>query len=801
MSTRQPPSNVIGFGRQDSHGAGSRAFAAVRALVQQRLGTLVDGLYGAVDDALFDLAERAGNSLHQSRFFDGMREIRRKRQRAQTVWIDLVGKGLTALERNEKTKPRRTLPRSGEDLTLVEKGELEENLAIVAMGDKAIVRLNRSLYALERRLSQLFGGRTVDSENNPLGPRMLSETFGLSLEEFDLAVEVKLIVLKLFERHVLGLLENLYDEVNALLVQQGVMPELRYQLPGRGGGNPGGSGYAGPISRTGPRADSEGDAGANVGTLAADAIPEDSEHRQLHALLGELTQLLQARRSAGDLPVDRGGLAASQAALGPAVAPPSPREMLNALSLLQSELQGRGIGAAEPTSSAALKNALLEQIRALSGGQRPIALGGHEDLIDIVGMIFDYAIQDRNLPAPIAALLGRLQIPYLKVALIDRSFIARHDHPARHLLDELARSAIGWTEESDRDGRLIGQIRSIVDRLHRDFEDDVGIFRRLDEEFQAFLDSNRKRAELSERRATETARGRERLDLAQRSAAQAIMARVGGRELPVSVREFLTRRWSNYLVLTHLRHGEEAAAWQQAVRFIDDLAWSVAPKEDESEHRRLAILKPELESTFRQGMQTLGLHPHLTEELWAAVASIHARLAAPDGRDRESGTGAEYTQTDDLSVRFASTRPGEEIIISHQDLAEAAHGAPGGGQDDGWLEMARTLKAGTWIEFIKDDGSRERAKLLWISTIRALYLFVNRNGVKIAEKSDKELAAELKQHRAIILEQVALVDRALDEIVRRLRSNAAAAADGESADKLAKEPVAPVREGTPRDPN
>jgi hypothetical protein len=413
----------------------------------------------------------------------------------------------------------------------------------------------------------------------------------------------------------------------------------------------------------------------------------------------------------------------------------------------------------------------MDQVRALSGGLRPVGLGGHEDLIDIVGMIFDYAVQDRNLPAPIAALLGRLQIPYLKVALIDRSFIARHDHPARNLLDELANSAIGWTEESDRDGRLVGQIRSIVERLQRDFEDDIGIFQRLGDEFRAFLETNRRRAELSERRATETARGRERLDVAQRTAAQAIMARVGGRDLQTNVREFLTRRWSNFLVLTHLRHGEDSNEWAQAVRFIDDLAWSVEPKLDESERRRFEILRPEIESMFRQGMQALGLHAHLTEELWTGVEAIHVQLFDPRSRKPAPGTTA-TPQVEEVSIRFASTRPGEEIVISQDDLLATTEERGAQSPDDGWLEMARALKAGTWMEFIKDDGSRERAKLLWISTIRALYLFVNRNGVKIAEKSDRELAAELKQHRAVILEQVALVDRALDEIVRRLRANA-----------------------------
>jgi hypothetical protein len=775
MPASHPSNNVVEFGRPDGHGTAGRVFNAFRTVVQQRLSALADALYGNVDDALFDLSERSASSTHQARFFDGMREIRKKRQRAHAIWLDLVGRHVTALERNEPPRTRRNATRPKEDLSLVDEAELEENLAIEAMSDKATVRLNRALYALEQRLTQLLGGRLVDADNNPVGPRLLSDAFGQSLDEFDLEVEVKLIVLKLFERHVLGALDGVYDEMNALLVQAGVMPELRYQLPGRrapgyGAGSPPHGvpqTNAGADHRTAPLPPES----AGPGTL----FQPQAEDLQIQSLLGELTQLLNARRGTPvpQAPPDNPGSPMAMAAASTASAtlpPPSPREMLNALSLLQVELAASQAAAQAPSASA-IKDALRDQIGALSGGQRPTALGNSEDMIDIVGMIFDYAVQDRNLPAPVSALLGRLQIPYLKVALLDRSFIAHHDHPARKLLDGMAQASIGWTEESDRDGRLIGQIRSIVERLNRDFEDDVGIFRRLLDEFHAFLDSNRKRTEISERRAAEAARGREKLDAAQRAAAQAIMLRIAGRELPVSVREILTRRWSNFLVLTHLRQGEESQEWEQATRFVEDIAWSVTPKPDEADRQRLVVLRPDLEGQFRRGMQSLGLHPDATEDMWREFDRIHGTLlVSPDAMDGATpAVRGEVVRPDEVTVRFASTRPGEEVVFSREDLEPDQQERLDSEAIDAWLEMARTLKAGTWMEFVKDDGTRERAKLLWISTIRALYLFVNRNGVKIAEKTANELAAELKEQRAVILEQVALVDRALDAIVKRLR--------------------------------
>ncbi len=39
------------------------------------------------------------------------------------------------------------------------------------------------------------------------------------------------------------------------------------------------------------------------------------------------------------------------------------------------------------------------------------------------------------------------------------------------------------------------------------------------------------------------------------------------------------------------------------------------------------------------------------------------------------------------------------------------------------------------IEFIEADGNRERAKLSWISPITSKYLFVNRRGLKVCDKS------------------------------------------------------------------
>ena len=46
-----------------------------------------------------------------------------------------------------------------------------------------------------------------------------------------------------------------------------------------------------------------------------------------------------------------------------------------------------------------------------------------DDVINLVAMFFDFVLDDKNLPLPVQALISRLQIPVLKIALHDESLL------------------------------------------------------------------------------------------------------------------------------------------------------------------------------------------------------------------------------------------------------------------------------------------------------------------------------------------------------------------------------------------
>ena len=82
----------------------AEALAQVRAHALKRLTGLATTLFENADDALFDLASKADNNAIQAQYFDGMREVRKKRQP-----IDAVSTLAAPRPRASETAPRALL--------------------------------------------------------------------------------------------------------------------------------------------------------------------------------------------------------------------------------------------------------------------------------------------------------------------------------------------------------------------------------------------------------------------------------------------------------------------------------------------------------------------------------------------------------------------------------------------------------------------------------------------------------------------------------------------------------------------
>ncbi len=777
MSGNNDSSKIVDLQQRQANQAAStdrvgELLKLVRTTALKRVNGLVSNLFENIDDALFDLAEKAENNTVQTGYFNGMREVRKKRQLVERMCQEHLGKIFRdfAAGKLEPMKPE-AAGQPGEGLSLVNDQELEESLAIGSMVAKAENRHAPQLYAVNQRLSMIRGGASVENDTNPIAPAPLCQAFRLAMREFELDVQARLIIYKLFDRFVMNNLDMLYGEVNHQLIQAGVLPQIRDKHAQQGGSRQPAAPMQAPNQPAGPAAGADGYAEYGAGSY-------DPAAAQLQAeLYNTVRSLLAMRRGMRpDYSPQAAGL--------PSFAP---IDLLSALTILQNQAI---LPQAQPATSADaalvvqhMKRELIEQASKFQADQKTQVAAADEDTIDLVGMMFQFIVQDRNLPPVMQAILSRLQIPYLKVAILDRHLFTQKAHPARQLLDQMAQACIGWSEESDRDHRLFDKVRETVEALLKDFDDDIGVFERMRVEFEAFVETGKKRAELAEQRAAEATRGREKLHQARRIAADEIRRRLDGRQLPAMIQSVLTRPWANYLVLTLLRQGEDSKEWKQALRFADEFVWSVEDKHNEADKARLRSLLPVIEKHLRHGLTTVAYHDNDIKQLLQGLNLYYERLlrAAPAGM----GSGAEHVTEEfappaemlEIVSKVAGGHSSEndtavEEIVMRSSADPDGHAEAVEVIEDEFLAQAKTMKVGMWVEFNNaDNGTKERAKLSWISPITGKYLFVNRKGLKVADKTVFALATEMRRGSTIMLEEVPLFDRALDAIVARLKAS------------------------------
>lgn len=749
------------------------------------------------DDALFDIAEKAGNNQEQNIYFDGMRAIRKERARIEGKFETTLRHNFKAFSQGEVIEiDSKKAPDLSSELSLVDDVDLEEDLAISNMVSKAENRYAQNLFALNERMSVLQAGRTIEDDTNPLGPAQICEAFRKAAAEIDADIRIKLIVYKLFDKYVMASLPTLYQHVNQQLIDSGILPELRPQLR-RPAGQSFGQAVPDNTPLTGNPADTElTEAHAYTEQTYAPEQDEPANVGPIGQLFQNISNLLQSRRGISQQNPSVGQASGIQANPAPSY---NNDTLLNALSLLQQEQALPTLSAANPQTvlpaAPVQKQALIDQLSRLDSdeqSQHQIA-SPDEDAIDLVGMLFEFIVQDRNLPANIQALLSRLQIPYLKAALIDRHVFAQKQHPARLLLDELAQAGLGWTEESDKNNRIISKITSIVEKLSLDFNDDMSLFTALHEDFQQFLEKIQHRAKLAEQRTMDKVHGQEKLDQAKKTAATALKAilETAASKQPAMIHSLITQAWTNVMVLIYLRQGEDSKAWKNALRVAHDLLWirTVHLHPTDANRAKLEKLHPILNIAIVKGLKLIAYHQDQINQTTIGLEQYISHILHPDelkpiveklqDKPIKAPAGSqEGNLIEEFLAEFEEKTPEQEpqgfVQSERSEMDDASHpiveNTPklSHSERNASLEALEKLETGTWFEFTSKDGSKIRAKLSWISPISGKYLFVNQKGVKIGDKSLMTLSDEIASGTTTVLDQAPLLDRAMGAIAEQL---------------------------------
>ena len=737
---------------------------SVRQTARRTLSGLISTLFNNADDVLFEMADRSRNDADQHMYFDSMREIRVQRKRITTEFGQRMYAGFDALYAPSQTEEEETtdFEAAVDNLSLVKNDDLEISVAIAGIVSKVTSQFSLPVMQLTRRIDSLCANRTVTERLNPLGPHKLADAFVAATNCVELDIRVRIVLLKLFERFVMEHLGQAYEDANRLLAEAGVLPDLRNVMKREANAQQQSNARpaaAQPTQATHPN--------ASQGAVTSFPGPSGSggSGGNDFTMLQQLLAGQPGNGSAGGYGGAAGHAGFSSHAgtgsrqpsgqAGPIISTP---ELMTLLSTVQNAASTEPIDIDNMPVAIDLRQFVLTRAADVTGA--PVGSMGRadEDTVNLVGMLFDYILNDRNLAIPMKALIGRLQIPMLKVAILDKTFFNRTSHPARQLLNELSSAGIGWSSSAElkRDA-LYNKIESVVLRVLNNFSDDPEMFGTLITELRKFVQLDHHRVQIVEQRVKEVEAGRARTTSAKQTVERLVNQKASGLRLPPDIGRFISDTWSRVLVYLCVRFGEEASEWSNAVQTFDDLLWSVQPLDaladiDERDRSRPALLE-----RIEQGMEPLGLSGL---EIAETLTALRERLTDIANSDRAF-------LEDDRPLADAHELPVmEEIVLTdpgENQLVETSEPEP---------EMVREinrLTEGVWVEMTDEDGQKSRCKVAAIVQPGSRYIFVNRRGMKVAERTRMALAVELKRKSVVVLDESQVFDRALEAVIGNLR--------------------------------
>jgi len=436
----------------------------------------------------------------------------------------------------------------------------------------------------------------------------------------------------------------------------------------------------------------------------------------------------------------------------------STHDLLSILSLMQREADPVPMPSTQggkPQSFAGqLRQQMAQSARKLGVASDNVTLDGLDgDAVDLVALLFDVLLDGPQYNSNIRQKIGRMLVPFVKVAVKDRRMFLYKEHPARRLLNTVAEACEGNRGEAPQEQELLDHVDHTIDRLVSEFNEDVAIFEALEQDLRMYMAQHRKRFELAEKRTTEAHRGRERLEQARTEVSTDLEQHRGGRELPSVIDEFLSTHGQHHLTQIVLRDGRDSARYQDALQGIDALLMAV----DGAMHG-LVVPLPEA-------------------ELLAILAS-----AGCVGEDGQAALEALADIISRLSVGQATIASDERIpapiVLAEPPppptpQLEVVGGTEAVVCDDNLLTRVSKLKVGDWLQLQSADGQFAPAKVSWISPISARLLLVNRRGIRVLVASVRELAVMAALGKITLRDGEAAFDDAMHQMAGRLRGAAA----------------------------
>lgn len=712
-----------------------------------QMNVMLDG----ASDVLSDMSENTESSEMRNRYLDVMSRLHIEHSKIESGFF-------IALNNNLKTQ--QTPAHEGDtanELELVGHDEMEEMVAITTMTAGAMNAYGEEISNLETRLEYLEITVPDLFEKTALSPNRVCEAFQQSLNAIDMATSEKLVMFNLFDRSVVSQLGDMYSQLNQLLIDEGILPEIMFTSQR----------HEEPEEETVVRAARYYDPQESRAGNFISRSQQEIDHMVSQFMNGfTVAKGEDIPASFSVIPSDKDRLNGY-----------TRKQVTRALSRLQNKLLQSG-NKGESLDTEQIKRSLMEDMASTNGGAQTKKVSVlDERSIDFVGMMFKAITQDENISKAITNLLQRLQIAVTKVAMLDEKLFSRPDHPARRTLDLISEAGKGVVDEDDR---VCQELENIVDDVLEEYEVDIASFEKATEALQELIDNERQLAEAREKE--------EQRAIIKQHARDVVLTELryasSSKHLPAQVQPLVLKHWSSLMLNRYIRYGKESSEWTESALLLKLLIKCLQPIKSRKQWQMLKInhmplvdaVNDELYETQQDKVEINDQVEKLKQTFLKMLDDYGFRMvkqeaavtATAEAQDTASNVVELKQAHDDTApVEEDGSDDDEELVATNDEKAQIEQKAMEA--RDKLAQLPGDVKPGVWFQiFNGEDRVARRLKLSVILTEVARLIFVDCRGVKVIEKDAGDFIAELNDNKSRCIADHSTFEHALGQVIHSL---------------------------------
>lgn len=402
--------------------------------------------------------------------------------------------------------------------------------------------------------------------------------------------------------------------------------------------------------------------------------------------------------------------------------------------------------------------------------------------MDVVVMLFNFIASDVSMPDAFRATITRLQVPFLKAAMLMPRILEQADNAPKKLLNRMAALAIGLDVQTAPGQQVHAEMVATVEKILNEFKTDLSVFTNALAQFDEAIEKILRESDPAILRVIAALEDAEkdpkRYDVLIVASVNAMRERLQTIQTDQRAVDFLIRIWSR--VLVHANEDEKVDS-QPYRDVVPELIWSVY-QHDLTERSALMKLLPKLVRQVKQGMKLIGLPEAETRQAIDDLIAMHAAVLGMIQSTPLKGS----VKMETLHQHFASLQIGsanaeaaaihaptvpkarlESALLKFEVAAHQYLDNDMGtllSSDANWLGG---MQAGTLVEWWSDNVYQP-ARLMWIDPQQSFYIFqllASNEQTRLLIYSSISLIKALREGSIGMLEHAPIFDRAIESLL------------------------------------